>query len=87
MSTSIMHFHCNDNALLLQKFELEDFSKDHIETDGSACRNLLRGARECFFANSTGWWRKKTFFEINILSAKLEDMRVTVTKRMDESHV
>ena len=33
MSSSIMHFDCDDDALLLYKFELEDFSKNRSETE------------------------------------------------------
>ena len=32
MSSLIMHFYYDDNPLLLQKFELEDFSKNRLQT-------------------------------------------------------
>ena len=33
MSSSIMYFNCDDNALLLRKFELEGFSKNRMERE------------------------------------------------------
>ena len=57
---------------------------------GPVCmqRFIEGGAREWLSANITARWRcRKLFFEINILSSKLGDVRVTATKIMANIHV